>query len=533
MILIRNITLLPEEDLSKLRPKAVKKLHIPESEILSLTLKKRSLDARKKENIHYNCSVAAEVKRDEARLLQKLKSKDVLPWTEPVYEIPCMEEPPALRPVIIGFGPAGMFAALVLSKAGLRPLVLERGLDAVTRKAAVDAFRAGGKLDPENNVQFGEGGAGTFSDGKLNTGTHDGRIHWVLDQFHAHGAPESVLYDAKPHIGTDILIDVVQNIRKEVESLGGEVRFGARFTGLTTEAGAVTGIEYEADGETQSLPCRHVILAIGHSARDTFAALLDQGVPMEPKAFSMGVRIEHKQDDIDRAQYGRLRGCLPPADYSLHVHLPDGNSAYTFCMCPGGEVFAAASEEGGVVTNGMSYSARDGENANAAVLVTLHPEDFPDSGVLAGMHWQREIEQTAFRAGGSNYHAPAQLVGDFLAGCPSWGPGSVQPSYRPGVRWMDLHQVLPEKIWKTLAAALPEFGRRLSGFDAPDAVLTAPETRSSSPVRILRGKDCSSSIRGLYPCGEGAGYAGGITSAAVDGIRCAEAVLAALKVDEK
>ena len=318
-----------------------------------------------------------------------------------------------------------------------------------------------------------------------------------------------------------------------MESLGGEVRFGARFTGLMTEAGAVTGIRYEADGEARSLPCRHVILACGHSARDTFASLLDQGVPMEPKAFSMGVRIEHRQEDIDRAQYGRPRGSLPPADYSLHVHLPDGSSAYTFCMCPGGEVFAAASEEGGVVTNGMSYSARDGENANAAVLVTLHPEDFPGSGVLAGMHWQREIEQTAFRAGGSDYRAPAQLVGDFLAGRASEGPGSVQPSYQPGVRWTDLCQVLPEKIRKTLAASLPEFGRRLSGFDAPDAVLTAPETRSSSPVRILRGKDCSSSVSGLYPCGEGAGYAGGITSAAVDGMRCAEAVLAALAVDEK
>ena len=267
-----------------------------------------------------------------------------------------------------------------------------------------------------------------------------------------------------------------------------------------------------------------MILALGHSARDTFEQLLEQGVNMERKPFSMGVRIEHLQKDIDRAQYGRARGALPPADYSLNVHLPDGSSAYTFCMCPGGQVFAAASEEGGVVTNGMSYSRRDGDNANAALLVTLHTEDFPGEGVLAGMYWQRAIERRAYEVTGS-YKAPAQLVGDFLAGRPSAGPGRVQPSYAPGVCWGDLHQVLPEKISGVLAAALPELGKKLRGFDDAEAVLTGPETRSSSPVRILRGSDLQGSCRGLYPCGEGAGYAGGITSAAVDGLRCAEAVL--------
>ena len=417
-----------------------------------------------------------------------------------------------------------MFAALVLARAGARPIVLERGQAMEQRTAAVEAFRQGGPLDPESNVQFGEGGAGTFSDGKLNTGTHDKRMGWVLREFYRHGAPESVTYDAKPHVGTDVLVDVVRGIRQEVIALGGEVRFGARFERLVIENGAVAAVEYTKAGEKRLQSCRHVILALGHSARDTFEQLLSQDVAMERKPFSMGVRIEHLQADIDRAQYGRERGALPPADYSLNVHLPDGSSAYTFCMCPGGQVFAAASEEGGVVTNGMSYSRRDGDNANAALLVTLHTEDFPGEGVLAGMYWQRAIERRAYEVTGS-YRAPAQLVGDFLSGRPSAGPGRVQPSYTPGVCWGDLRQVLPEKISGVLAAALPELGKKLRGFDDAEAVLTGPETRSSSPVRILRNADLQGSYRGLYPCGEGAGYAGGITSAAVDGLRCAEAVL--------
>ena len=287
----------------------------------------------------------------------------------------------------------------------------------------MDRLRSVGELDPESNVQFGEGGAGTFSDGKLNTGTHDKRMGWMLSQFAAHGAPENILYDAKPHIGTDILIDVVQNIRRSVISLGGEVRFENRLEHLIIEEGRLTGAEIRDRNGVYTLPCHRLILAIGHSARDTFEHLHAQGVPMEQKPFSMGVRIEHRQADIDLAQYGRAREELPAADYSLNVHLPDGKSAYTFCMCPGGEVFAAASEEGGVCTNGMSYSARDGENANAALLVTLHTEDFPDSGVLSGMVWQRQIEQAAYAYGGGNYLAPAQLAGDFLAHRPSTGPG--------------------------------------------------------------------------------------------------------------
>ena len=519
MILIRKLRLGVGEDVSALRARAEKKLR---AEITDTLLVRRSLDARKKNDIHYICSLAVSVRGDEEKLIQRARSDDVCRYEPPVYEIPLVEA--AERPVIVGFGPAGMFAALVLARAGVRPIVIERGQDALHRREAVESFRNGGRLDPESNVQFGEGGAGTFSDGKLNTGTHDPRLHFVLNEFAAHGAPESVRYDAKPHIGTDILVDVVQNIRREIVSLGGEVRFSTKLMRLIVEEGQLHGIELVHGGRTAALPCRQLILAIGHSARDTFTMLHSEGIAMERKPFSMGVRIEHLQSEIDRAQYGRERGQLPPADYSLNVRLPDGTSAYTFCMCPGGQVFAAASEEGGVVTNGMSYSGRDGVNANAALLVTLHTEDFPGEGVLAGMEWQREIERAAYRLSGS-YRACAQLVGDFLDGKASTGAKSVTPSYMPGVVWGDIRNILPERISSVLCNALPELGKRLHGFDAPDAVMTAPETRSSSPVRILRDERLVGSVEGLYPCGEGAGYAGGISSAAVDGMRCAEAVL--------
>ena len=531
MIRVNKLRLGTEEPTEALRDRAAKKLRLQPERIEEIHLLRRSLDARDKSDIHYVCSAALRVRGSEALILQRAKCPDAAPYEPKPYAIPraALQE----RPVVAGFGPAGMFAALLLAKAGARPLVIERGRDAESRRAAVDAFRAGGKLDPDCNVQFGEGGAGTFSDGKLNTGTHDPRISWVLEQFAAHGAPESVVYDAKPHIGTDVLIRVVQSIRREILALGGEVRFETKLSELLIEDGALRGIRVTRGGKEEELPCSRLILAIGHSARDSFEMLHHLGVPMEPKAFSMGLRIEHRQADIDRTQYGRARGRLPAADYSLNVHLPDGTSAYTFCMCPGGEVIAAASEGGGVVTNGMSYSARDGENANAALLVTLRPEDFPEGDVLSGMRWQRQIERTAFEAGGGNYHAPAQLAGDFLAARPSVGPGKVRPSYRPGVTWCELHAVLPRRITDVLEQAIPALGRKLPGFDDPEAVLTAPETRSSSPVRILRGPDCASPLRGLYPCGEGAGYAGGITSAAVDGLRCAEALLKNEDPEEK
>ena len=521
MIIVRNLRLDTERDERKLKAKAARELRVPPFAIKSLKIIKRSLDARKKNDIHWLYSVAVTLD-NEKKALANNKSKNVAEYEEFEYEVPRLRSDK--RPVVAGFGPGGMFAALVLSMAGLRPIVLERGSDAETRKLKVEAMRSLGVLDTECNVQFGEGGAGTFSDGKLNTGIRDKRISYMLRTFYEHGAPESILYDAKPHIGTDILINVVQSIRREIISLGGEVRFNSKLTGLVTENNTLRGVKVEsADGEYE-LACSELILAVGHSARDTFEMLEAAGVPMEPKAFSMGVRIEHRQSDINTAQYGEDRSDLPAADYSLNVHLPDGTSAYTFCMCPGGEVIAAASEKGGVCTNGMSNSKRDGENANSALLVTLHTEDFPYPGALGGMYWQRDIERAAFAHSG-DYRAPAQLAGDFLAHKKSEGAGRVKPSYRPGVSWCDLHEVLPESITRVLENALPELGKKLRGFDAPDAVLTAPETRSSSPVRILRDERRRSLVRGVYPCGEGAGYAGGISSAAVDGMKCAESLI--------
>ena len=520
MIVVNNLKLRPGESEKRLQKLAAQALKVKVEDFTSFEIYKKSLDARRKNDIHFVYAVAVTVKGDEQAVAARCKQANVRPAFS--YEIPTAKS--KKRPVIVGFGPGGMFAALLLTKAGLRPIVLERGGDVESRQQAVNDFHKGGKLDTENNVQFGEGGAGTCSDGKLNTNTHDPRIGWVLREFVAHGAKQSIVYDAKPHIGTDVLVKVVRNIRQTVIDGGGEVRFGAKVTSLQTENGRVTGVIVNG---SERIETDDVILAIGHSARDTFTWLHEMGVHMTQKAFSMGVRIEHLQELVDKAQYGMPRGkTLPPVSYNLNVHLPDGGSAYTFCMCPGGYVFAAASEEGGVCTNGMSYSGRGGTNANAALLVTLMPEDFPSDHVLSGMEWQREIERAAYAYGGGNYLAPCQLVGDFLSGKPSSGARSVKPTYEPGVIYGDLREVLPERITSVMQQAIPALGKKLHGFDHPDAVLTGPETRSSSPVRIDRGEDFQSlNLRGLYPCGEGAGYAGGITSAAVDGVRCAEAVI--------
>ena len=524
MVRIRDIILPQTHDEHALRYHAAQCLKVQTSDIASLKIFRRSLDARKKPELRWVYTVDVTLRSGESAVLRRCRSPKITREEPYRYHVPHAQS--EKRPVIAGFGPAGMFAALVLAMAGLRPIVLERGEAAPERRKKVEAFWNGGALDPESNVQFGEGGAGTFSDGKLNTGTKNERGRWVLEQFVRAGAQEEILYDAKPHVGTDVLFEVVQNLRRRIESLGGEVRFGAKLTGLSSENGRLTGAVYCQNGEETQLPCDALILAVGHSARDTFRWLSEMKIPMEPKPFSMGARIEHPQTQVDLAQYGKARGAeLPPADYKLSCHLPDGSSAYTFCMCPGGYVVAAASEPGGVVTNGMSDHARDGENANAALLVTLNPADFPDSSPLGGMYWQRQIEQAAFRAGGSNYRAPAQLVGDFLKKQPSQALGAVQPAYRPGVTLCELHEVLPERITSVLEQALPELDKRLHGFARPDAVLTAPETRSSSPVRILRDETRQSSLRGLYPCGEGAGYAGGITSAALDGMLTAEAII--------
>ena len=499
---------------------AARALRIPQKDILSARPVRRSIDARDKSDVRVIMALDVET----ARPIRPLpKNAETLSPEEPLPAPPkCHSDH---RPVVVGLGPAGLFAALTLARAGLRPIVVERGRPVDRRARDVEAFWNGGPLDPASNVQFGEGGAGAFSDGKLNSGIKDPRCRRVLEELHRAGAPEKILWQARPHIGTDHLRATVRGLREQILDLGGEVRLETLLTGLRVENGRVTGAQVK--GEV--IDTRHVILAIGHSARDTFRWLHGMGVAMSPKPFAIGARIEHRQADINLAQYGPFAGhpALGAADYKLAVHLPGGRSVYTFCMCPGGVVVAAASEEGGAVVNGMSYFARDGENANSALLVNVTPEDFGSDHPLAGVEFQRKWERAAFLAGGSDYRAPAQTAGDFLKGQPSKRGGRVRPSYRPGVKWGALDDCLPDFVCQALREALPLLDRRLRGFASPDAVLTGVETRSSSPVRIHRDRDLVASLPGLYPCGEGAGYAGGIMSAAVDGIKCAEAVIQA------
>ncbi len=518
MLKISNIRLEIDEELTK--EIIVRKLPIKPSEILSFKLVKKSVDARKKTDIHYNCAVVVELKNED----KYLKLKNISKYEKFQLKIPKVNS--SVRPVIIGCGPAGLFAALYLAYSGLKPLLIERGSDVDKRIAAVENFWNNGIFDAKTNVQFGEGGAGTFSDGKLTTGVNDERMEFVKEQLVKFGAPRDILYLAKPHIGTDNLCVTVKNIRNEIIRLGGSVEFETMLTDIEIKNNSVCALEFTKDNINYRQECNAVILAIGHSARDTFEMLKNKGLKMERKTFSIGGRIEHLQSDIGFSQYGELYKKLPSADYKLSVRTKSGRGVYTFCMCPGGVVVASASEEGTVVTNGMSYYSRSGVNANSALLVTVNPEDIEGDDVLGGVYMQKSIEEKAFKVGGKNYFAPVQKVGDFLTDRISTQFGKVKPTYLPGTAFADLKEVLPDFIVNSMKEAIILLDKKLKGFADNDAIITVPETRSSSPVRIIRDKETfESSVFGLYPCGEGAGYAGGIMSAALDGIRCAQALI--------
>lgn len=538
----------PESERRAVRTAVLRRLHAAPDDVTGVELRRRSVDARKRDNVHLTVTARVTLRggaNAERTLLAKLaRRKDDRGIQQVEGHTPLLPprvaKAPAHRPVVVGAGCAGLFCALALASAGLDPILVERGDDASRRGEAVRRFNETGELDCESNIQFGAGGAGTFSDGKLTTGTKSALHRLVLDTFVEAGAAPEIAWDAKPHIGSDVLPGVVDHICARIRELGGEIRFRTRLVGIEVTGGstapcveAVSLERREPSGllVEERLRTDALVLACGHSARDVFELLRDLGVALDRKTFAMGVRIEHIQADIDRAQYGPSAGhpALGAAPYKLVAHLPSGRSAYSFCMCPGGYVVAAASEEGGVVTNGMSLAARAGTNANSGLLANVLPSDLPGDDPLAGIELQRQCERAAFEMGGGGYVAPAQLVGDFLRREASSAAGRVRPTYPRGVAWGEVDGCLPPYVAETLREAIPAMARHLRGFDDAEAVLTGVESRSSSPVRVTRGEGFQSvSHAGLFPAGEGAGYAGGIMSAATDGLRVADAVIGAL-----
>ncbi len=517
-ILVRDIRIPFYEDAEYAFDKAKKKIKPLGAKVTGCAVFKRSLDCRRRDNILYVYTVCVTVSGDYSA--ERLQKVGAIALKEDTLDISYGSERAEGRPVIVGFGPCGMFCALLLAEHGYRPIVLERGGNTVQRKSAVDAFTKKGILDSECNIQFGAGGAGTFSDGKLMTRINDEYCHYVLSRFRDFGAPEDIMINAKPHIGTDLLPHIVDGIALRIEELGGEVHYNTKFVGITADGiGRIKTVKTTRG----DFPCSALVLAIGHSARDTYSVLRGSQVELTAKPFSVGVRIEHLQSDINESLYGDHAGhpALPVGEYGLSAKQGE-RGVYSFCMCPGGTVAAAASEEGGVVTNGMSEYARDGRNANSALAVSVLPEDF--GGTVDGaVDFSRRIEASAYKAGGCDYSAPIQTVGDFLKGKHGTEPARIQPTYGDGrVRTADLNEVLPHFVCETLRYGITDFGRKLSAFKSEDAILTGAETRTSSPIRIPRLTDGTAASYGnLYPCGEGAGYAGGITSAAVDGVRCA------------
>ena len=524
-IRINNIGLSIDEDMELLESKAAKKLGVSNRDFIDFKIIKESIDARKKNDIRFNYTVDVTLENEET-LMKKIKDKDVrLEEDCEILNIALGEKKLNNPPVVVGIGPSGLFAALILARLGYKPLIIERGQDVDKRSEAVDKFWDSGTLNIESNVQFGEGGAGTFSDGKLTTRIKDKRCDYILKELVDAGAPKEIIYKGKPHIGTDILKIVVKNIRKEIISLGGKVLFEHKLEGINAKEGKLKSIMVNGN----EIPCESLILAIGHSSRDTYEVLNKSSLLMEPKAFAIGVRVEHKQEIINYNQYGKYANHprLKAADYRLAYNSKElKRSVYSFCMCPGGEVVAASSEENMLAVNGMSYYKRDKENANSAIVVTVSPEDFEGSHVLRGMEFQRHYERLAYKLGGGGYIAPVQLIEDFLKDKNSTKTLGVDPSYRPGYQFRDLNKCLPSYVSDTIKEGMVDFERKIKGFAGNGAVMTGIETRTSAPIKIVRDEKLQSlSIKGLYPAGEGAGFAGGIISAAVDGLKVAEELM--------